>query len=46
MDFLYALESVRVPVLNELMLPEMPARAVRYCLIVVVAGIVWPLTFR
>ncbi len=33
------------PVL-ELFLPVMPARAVRYCLIVVVAGIVWPLTFR
>lgn len=33
------------PVL-ELIMPEMPARAVRYCLIVVVAGIVWPLTFK
>ena len=33
------------PVL-ELLMPPMPARAVRYCLIVVVAGIVWPLTFR
>ncbi len=33
------------PVL-ESFLPVMPARAVRYCLIVVVAGIVWPLTFR
>lgn len=33
------------PVL-EAFLPQMPARAVRYCLIVVVAGIVWPLTFR
>lgn len=33
------------PVL-ELLMPAMPARAVRYCLIVVVAGIVWPLTFR
>lgn len=33
------------PVL-ELLLPAMPARAVRYCLIVVVAGLVWPLTFR
>lgn len=33
------------PVL-ELILPQMPARAVRYCLIVVVAGIVWPLTFK
>lgn len=33
------------PVL-EAFLPVMPARAVRYCLIVVVAGLVWPLTFR
>lgn len=33
------------PVL-EAFLPVMPARGVRYCLIVVVAGIVWPLTFR
>lgn len=33
------------PVL-EAFLPQMPARAVRYCLIVVVAGTVWPLTFR
>lgn len=33
------------PVL-ELLMPAMPARAVRYCLIVVVAGIVWPLTFK
>lgn len=33
------------PVL-EAFLPVYPARAVRYCLIVVVAGIVWPLTFR
>lgn len=33
------------PVL-EVLLPVMPARAVRYCIIVVVAGIVWPLTFR
>ena len=33
------------PVL-ELFLPVMPARAVRYCLIVLVAGLVWPLTFR
>jgi undecaprenyl-diphosphatase len=33
------------PVL-ELFLPEMPARAVRYCLIVLVAGILWPMTFR
>ena len=33
------------PVL-EAVLPVMPARAVRYCLIVVVAGIIWPLTFQ
>lgn len=33
------------PVL-EAFLPAMPARAVRYCLIVLVAGIVWPLTFK
>lgn len=33
------------PVL-EAFLPTMHARAVRYCLIVVVAGIVWPLTFK
>lgn len=33
------------PVL-ELILPAMPARAVRYFLIVIVAGILWPLTFR
>lgn len=32
------------PVL-ELIMPTLPARAVRYCLIVLVAGIVWPLTF-
>ena len=32
------------PVL-EAFLPVMPARAVRYCLIVLVAGILWPLTF-
>ena len=33
------------PVL-ELVLPVYPARAVRYCLIVITAGVVWPLTFR
>lgn len=33
------------PVL-ELVMPAMPARAVRYCLIVLVAGLVWPLSFR
>ena len=40
-----ALKEGMRPVL-ELLLPAMPARAVRYCLIVVVAGLVWPLTFR
>lgn len=33
------------PVL-EAFLPAMPARAVRYCLIVLVAGILWPMTFK
>ncbi len=33
------------PVL-EAILPVMPARALRYCMIVLVAGIVWPLTFK
>ncbi len=28
------------------LMPEYPARAVRYFLVVIVAGIVWPLTFR
>lgn len=32
--------------LLEAVLPVYPARAVRYCLIVTVAGIVWPLTFK
>ena len=32
--------------LLEAFLPFVPARAVRYCLVVVVAGIVWPLTFK
>lgn len=40
-----AVKAGAKPIL-EAFLPEMPARAVRYCLIVVVAGIVWPLTFR
>ena len=40
-----AVKSGMKPVL-ELIMPEMPARAVRYCMIVVVAGIVWPLTFK
>lgn len=40
-----AVKSGMKPVLEAFM-PAMPARAVRYCLIVVVAGIVWPLTFR
>ena len=33
------------PVL-EAFLPAMPARAVRYCLIVLVAGILWPISFK
>jgi undecaprenyl-diphosphatase len=33
------------PVL-EAFLPVMPARAVRYCLIVLVAGILWPMSFK
>lgn len=33
------------PVL-EAFLPAMPARAVRYCLIVLVAGVVWPISFK
>ena len=33
-------------VLNALIGDEMIARAVRYCLVVVTAGILWPLTFR
>lgn len=33
------------PVL-EAFLPVMPARAVRYCMIVLVAGILWPMTFK
>ena len=32
--------------LLNMLLGELPGRAVRYCLIVVVAGVVWPLTFR
>lgn len=32
--------------LLEAILPVYPARAVRYCLVVVMAGIVWPLTFN
>ena len=33
------------PILESFM-PTMPARAVRYCLIVLFAGIVWPFSFR
>ncbi len=33
------------PLLNAIM-PEGPARAIRYFLVVIVAGIVWPLTFN
>ena len=36
-------EGLRAPL--ELLLPEYPARAVRYFLIVVTAGILWPMTF-
>ena len=32
--------------LLNMLLGELPGRAVRYCLIVLVAGILWPLTFR
>lgn len=37
-------EGLRMPL--ELVLPVYPARAVRYFLIVVMAGLVWPMTFR
>lgn len=37
-------EGLRSPL--EGLLPQYPARAVRYFLIVIMAGIVWPLTFR
>ena len=40
-----AVKAGMKPVL-EAFLPEMPARAVRYCLIVLVAGLVWPMTFK
>ena len=40
-----AVKSGMKPVL-EAFLPEMPARAVRYALIVLVAGAIWPLTFK
>ena len=40
-----AVKSGMKPVL-ESFLPEMPARAVRYALIVLVAGAIWPLTFK
>lgn len=36
-------EGLRSPL--ELILPVYPARAVRYCLLVIVAGAVWPVTF-
>lgn len=32
--------------LLELMLPVYPARAVRYFLVVIMAGVIWPMTFR
>lgn len=37
-------EGLRTPL--ELVLPVYPARAVRYFLIVIMAGIVWPMSFR
>lgn len=37
-------EGLKVPF--NAVLPAYPARALRYCLVVLVAGIVWPLTFR
>ncbi len=37
-------EGLRAPL--EAILPQYPARAVRYFLIVVVAGLLWPMTFR
>ena len=37
-------EGLRGPL--ELIMPQYPARAVRYFLIVAVAGLVWPMTFR
>ena len=37
-------EGLRAPL--ELLLPVYPARAVRYFLVVMVAGIVWPMSFR
>ena len=37
-------EGLRLPL--ELILPALPARAVRYFLVVITAGMVWPLTFR
>lgn len=37
-------EGLRAPL--ELLLPVYPARAVRYFLIVVMAGIIWPMSFR
>ena len=30
----------------EALFGELPGRAVRYCILVLVAGIVWPLTFK
>lgn len=40
-----AVKSGTKELLN-MLLGELPGRAVRYCLIVLVAGILWPLTFR
>ena len=37
-------EGLRAPL--ELLLPVYPARAVRYFLVVIMAGIIWPMSFR
>ena len=37
-------EGLRGPL--EMLLPTYPARAVRYFLVVITAGILWPMTFR
>ena len=60
MEFLYLLERICMPLLNEFMLavkeglrtpleqllPVYPARAVRYFLVVMTAGTLWPLSFK
>ena len=37
-------EGLRTPL--EMILPVYPARAVRYCLVVITAGILWPMSFQ